>query len=226
MAYKVHQSPDGIWRKCVAQKGKCRYGPEKDHKTFASREAFEEWTQKELKKEFGVIKKSPRPQRGYSRRTQDTRGNKRVITRVITDPNEIKRYKEAHNLSRHSSNTSVVNRLKCVDPNAKELIYCEVDKGHKNGPEIHCVRADSSVFIYNKRTAKFITVLLARRGQLDSYIRSDFRKANPEETRKMYKIALLNSKTKANQVGNKDGFMFTEAGLNYYNREKRKILNR
>lgn len=45
----------------------------------------------------------------------------------------------------------------------------EVDKGHKNGPEIHKVSTTGIVTIYNKRTGKLITKLIARPNQIRRY---------------------------------------------------------
>lgn len=41
-----------------------------------------------------------------------------------------------------------------------------VDKGHPNGPEIHCVTASGIIFIFNERTKFFITTLIARPNQV------------------------------------------------------------
>lgn len=45
----------------------------------------------------------------------------------------------------------------------------EVDKGHKNGTEIHVILEDSTVVILNTRTRKLITYLKARPQQLKRY---------------------------------------------------------
>lgn len=44
-----------------------------------------------------------------------------------------------------------------------------VDKGHKNGPEIHEISNTGIITIYNKRTHKLITKLIARPGQIKRY---------------------------------------------------------
>ena len=44
-----------------------------------------------------------------------------------------------------------------------------VDKGHKNGPEIHEITDTAIINIYNKRTKKLITRLIARPGQIKRY---------------------------------------------------------
>ena len=45
----------------------------------------------------------------------------------------------------------------------------EVDKGHRNGPEIHEVSDTGIVTIFNKRTHKLITKLIARPAQIRRY---------------------------------------------------------
>ena len=71
----------------------------------------------------------------------------------------------------------VVNRSKRLQI-AERLIYEEsakvlkiaiVNKGHKNGEEIHVVYNNGVVKIYNERTRKFITVLIARVPQVERY---------------------------------------------------------
>lgn len=44
-----------------------------------------------------------------------------------------------------------------------------VDRGHKNGPEIHEVTDTGIVNIYNERTHKLITKLIARPAQIKRY---------------------------------------------------------
>ena len=45
----------------------------------------------------------------------------------------------------------------------------EVDKHHRNGPEIHEISSTGIITIYNKRTHKLITKLIARPGQIRRY---------------------------------------------------------
>lgn len=44
-----------------------------------------------------------------------------------------------------------------------------VDRGHRNGPEIHEVTDNAIVNIYNQRTGKLITKLIARPNQIKRY---------------------------------------------------------
>ena len=44
-----------------------------------------------------------------------------------------------------------------------------VDKGHKNGPEIHKISDTGIITIYNQRTKKLITKLIARPNQIARY---------------------------------------------------------
>ena len=48
----------------------------------------------------------------------------------------------------------------------KEVV---VDRGHKNGPEIHKITTTGLVVIYNKRTGIMITALIARPNQIKRY---------------------------------------------------------
>ena len=44
-----------------------------------------------------------------------------------------------------------------------------VDKGHRNGPEVHMVSTTGIVTVFNKRTGKMVTRLIARPAQLRRY---------------------------------------------------------
>lgn len=48
-----------------------------------------------------------------------------------------------------------------------------VDKGHRNGPEIHEVTSTAIIVIYNQRTHKMITKLIARPNQIRRYYREN-----------------------------------------------------
>lgn len=52
---------------------------------------------------------------------------------------------------------------------AKVCKIAVVDKGHKNGNEAHVIYNNGVVKIYNERTGKFITVLIARLPQIERY---------------------------------------------------------
>ena len=56
-----------------------------------------------------------------------------------------------------------------IEECAKVVKIALVDKGHKNGHEIHMVYNNGIVKIYNANTRKFITVLIARVPQIERY---------------------------------------------------------
>ena len=64
-----------------------------------------------------------------------------------------------------------------------------VDKGHRNGAEIHEVYPDSTIKIYNLNTLKLITILFARPAQIKRYYKA-FNEQAPEL---LIKGARLNS---------------------------------
>ena len=73
----------------------------------------------------------------------------------------------SHALSR-SKRLRVAERL-IIEESAKVLKIAVVNKGHENGEEIHVVYNNGVVKIYNERTHKFITVLIARVPQVERY---------------------------------------------------------
>jgi len=48
-----------------------------------------------------------------------------------------------------------------------------VDKGHKNGAEIHVISTTGIITIYNQRSGKLITKLIARPGQIRRYWKNE-----------------------------------------------------
>ena len=73
----------------------------------------------------------------------------------------------SHALNR-SKRLQVAERL-IYEESAKVLKIAVVDKGHANGNEIHIIYNNGIVKVYNERTHKFITVLIARVPQIERY---------------------------------------------------------
>ena len=56
-----------------------------------------------------------------------------------------------------------------IEESAKVIRIAVVNKGHDNGNEIHIIYNNGIVKVYNARTRKFITVLIARVPQVKRY---------------------------------------------------------
>ena len=67
-----------------------------------------------------------------------------------------------------SKRLQIAERL-IIEESAKVLKIAVVNKGHKNGNEIHVIFNNGIVKVYNARTRKFITVLIARVPQIERY---------------------------------------------------------
>ena len=67
-----------------------------------------------------------------------------------------------------SKRLQIAERL-IIEESAKVLKIAIVNKGHENGNEIHFVYNNGVVKVYNERTRKFITVLIARVPQVERY---------------------------------------------------------
>ena len=67
-----------------------------------------------------------------------------------------------------SKRLQIAERL-IIEESAKVLKIAIVNKGHKNGNEIHLVYNNGVVKVYNEHTRKFITVLIARVPQIERY---------------------------------------------------------
>ena len=75
--------------------------------------------------------------------------------------------KTSHAVNR-SKRLQIAERL-IIEESAKIVKIAVVNKGHKNGNEIHLVYNNGVVKIYNANTRKFITVLIARVPQIERY---------------------------------------------------------
>ena len=67
-----------------------------------------------------------------------------------------------------SKRLQIAERL-IYEESAKVVKIAIVNKGHKNGQEIHVVYNNGVVKVYNEHTRKFITVLIARAPQIERY---------------------------------------------------------
>ena len=67
-----------------------------------------------------------------------------------------------------SKRLQIAERL-IIEESAKVVKIAVVNKGHKNGNEIHIVYNNGVVKIYNANSRKFITVLIARVPQIERY---------------------------------------------------------
>lgn len=73
----------------------------------------------------------------------------------------------SHALKR-SKRLQIAERL-IIEESAKVLKIAVINKGHKNGNEIHLVYNNGIIKIYNASTRRFITVLIARVPQIERY---------------------------------------------------------
>ena len=73
----------------------------------------------------------------------------------------------SHGVNR-SKRLQVAEQL-IFEESAKVLKIAVVNKGHKNGNEIHIIYNNGIIKVYNERTCKFITVLIARVPQVERY---------------------------------------------------------
>ena len=75
--------------------------------------------------------------------------------------------KTSHVVNR-SKRLQIAERL-IIEESAKVLKIAVVNKGHANGDEVHVIYNNGVVKIYNERTGRFITVLIARVPQIERY---------------------------------------------------------
>ena len=81
---------------------------------------------------------------------------------------EFKAGGQTSHVVKRSHRLQVAERL-IIEESAKVIKIAVVNKGHKNGNEIHLVYNNGVVKVYNEHTRKFITVLIARVPQIERY---------------------------------------------------------
>ena len=75
---------------------------------------------------------------------------------------------QTSHVAKRSKRLQVAERL-IIEESAKVVKIAVVNKGHKNGEEIHVVYNNGVVKVHNEHTKKFITVLIARVPQIERY---------------------------------------------------------
>ena len=98
--------------------------------------------------------------------------------------------KTSHAVNR-SKRLQIAERL-IIEESAKVVKIAVVNKGHENGNEIHVIFNNGIIKVYNARTRKFITVLIARVPQIERY--------NIKVTKAMRKKINLHVKNGYNQI--------------------------
>lgn len=91
------------------------------------------------------------------------------------------------------------NRLKYARGHSCVIAFY-VDRGHRDGPEYHCITDNACIVIFNAYTHRLVTVLLARPGQIDRY----FAQSNASVKKSLYnhliKAARENQASGLNQI--------------------------
>ena len=75
---------------------------------------------------------------------------------------------ETKHINERTKRIALVERL-LITENAKPCGAYIINKGHKNGNEIHVLYNNGIIRIYNQRTKKHITDLIARVPQMERY---------------------------------------------------------
>lgn len=89
-----------------------------------------------------------------------------------------------------------INRLSEIDFDRMQIeIAFMVDKGHKDGYEIHVITRRAEILIFNYNTHRMITVLFARPKQITRY-----RWKNPQMFNRILGVAIQNERTGKNNI--------------------------
>lgn len=84
----------------------------------------------------------------------------------------IEAFEPSNKATKHTSERQkrlmLANQL-IISEGAKVIQYTICDTGHANGLEVHIVYNNGIVFVYNMKSRKLITVLIARIPQIERY---------------------------------------------------------
>ena len=88
--------------------------------------------------------------------------------RVIKNIDSFAPSNETKHTQERQKRIALARRLIAFE-SAKIIRYAVCDTGHKNGLEVHVVYNNGIVFVYNMKSRKLITVLIARAPQIERY---------------------------------------------------------
>lgn len=71
----------------------------------------------------------------------------------------------------------------------KEVETFTIDRGHRNGPELHTITTTGIIIIRNAKTKKIVTKLIARPAQIKRYF-----KVITEKIQKIIELAIMHTK--------------------------------
>lgn len=106
--------------------------------------------------------------------------------------NDFKSLNTTNHINLRSERLRIANTL-IFSEKASLIGYYVIDTGHVNGLEVHAVYNNGIIKIYNLRTSKFITVLIARVNQMKRY-------PNIEITKTMKRKIKLHVKNGYNEI--------------------------
>ena len=95
--------------------------------------------------------------------------NKRSYFKVLCEVQSVNGLNNVSTFHYAEDRTDRHNKIATIIGEGKCIAYFIVDKAHPNGNEIHCVYDNGIVVIYNERTKKLITELIARPAQIYRY---------------------------------------------------------
>lgn len=87
---------------------------------------------------------------------------------IIGYINKFTTYGNTRHVVARSKRAQIAQQL-ISEESAKVYKIAIIDKGHKNGQEIHVIYNNGIVKVYNANTHKYITVLIAREAQIERY---------------------------------------------------------
>ena len=91
-----------------------------------------------------------------------------IMFQIIGHIDKFTTYGNTQHIVNRSKRAQIAQRL-INEECAKVYKIAIVDKGHENGAEVHVIYNNGIVKVYNARTHKYITILIARLPQILRY---------------------------------------------------------
>lgn len=142
-----------------------------------------------------------------------------IVLCEIKDEYRKSNYKITNEFTNHAVNRK--NRIKIVSSEANPAYYFEVHRTCDSSKQIHCILEDATLLVFNKKSFKLITIIIANNKTLKKYYNKIDKSTSIYE--KVYRSALVNEAYRADNINN--SFMINNADLFNLKAEKNEIIN-
>lgn len=93
-----------------------------------------------------------------------------IILGVVNNKEYRNKYNKKNERSKHFEDRAC--RVDLSLENSEPLYYYEVFRKKEGSNQVHCLYKDSALFVFNKKSAKIVTVILLTKNKLEVYLKA------------------------------------------------------